>query len=507
MRLRIKNRIAVRLFIYFAMALLAFSLVIGGVFSVLFRNYTMQLHEEELGKRAAGIAESLSELMPAGGYGRQSGYGAYLRFIDDIAMADVWIVDQDLNLLTRGQGAGGRGMDYKYSDLPANADQVVAQVFSGQTTFSQDFSPLLNSPTLTVGTPITDPGGKVIGVVLLHSPVEGIVQVADDSFGLLALSILVALLLALLLSILFSISFTRPLNRMRNTALLLAEGDYSVQTHIRQKDELGELATALDILSDRLEEARQDRVQLEKLRSDFIANISHELRTPITVIRGSLEALHDGVVSEPEQVRSYQEQILFETRFLQRLVGDLMDLSQLQNIDFAIESQDINLADIIDDVVRSMAPIAADRGVRLEASKDDSLDHYRGDYGRIRQMLMIILDNAIKFSPPDAEVSLILKEKVISVIDRGEGIEAHNLPYIFERFYKSRSEHNKTGTGLGLAIAKQIADRHDIDITVESEAKVRTEFKLKFQGKQGDALLVPLNKEVGREPKVRPPVS
>ncbi len=476
-----KNRIALKLASYFALALLVFSFIIGGVFFILFKNYTVELHQEDMEKRAASIAQTLSEFKSSNSNGRQgSGYGAYLRFINDIAMTDVWIVDQNRDLITRGQGMGGMGKEYVYSDLPADADRVISEVFTGKTAFSEGFSSLLNAPTLTVGTPIMAADGEIIGVVLLHSPIDGINKAIADGFAALAISMLAALLIALSLSILFSISFTRPLNRMKNTAMLLADGDYTAQTEIRQNDELGELATALDILSDRLEQAKQDRVKLEQLRRDFVANISHELRTPITVIRGSLEALYDGVVTDPEQIKSYQEQIMFETRFLQRLVGDLLDLSRLQNTDFEIEEQEINFVDVIDDVTRSMYHIAKDKGVRIEVARDNSLEHIWGDYGRLRQMLMILLDNAVKFSPEQGVVKLTLKDRVLSIIDNGAGIEAGNLPYIFDRFYKARSEQNKSGTGLGLAIAKQIADRHDITISVESEPNVETEFKLKF---------------------------
>lgn len=474
-----KNKIALKLFAYFAIALLTLSLVIGGIFTVLFKNYTVELQRAEMEKRAAQIALNLGELMPMGGNGRAGGgYGAYLRFISDIAMSDVWIVDENLNLITRGPGMGSMGRTYVYADLPADADKVVTQVFTGQTAFSEDFSDLLQTPTLTVGTPILSQG-RIIGVVLLHSPVEGVNQAVRDGYTVLGISILLALILALALSVWFSIGFTKPLNQMKSTALLLAEGDYKVQTGIRLNDELGQLAVALDTLSQRLQQASQDRERLEQLRSDFVANISHELRTPITVIRGSMEALYDGVVRDPEQVKSYQEQILFETRFLQRLVGDLLDLSRLQNTDFAMESQDVNLAQVIDDLTRSLRPMAAEQRVLLEVDQDGSLDHFQGDYGRLRQMLMIFLDNAIKFSPQPGLVKISLKDRVISIIDNGIGIEPQDLPYIFDRFYKSRSEQNKSGTGLGLAIARQIAQGHDILISVDSQPG-HTEFRLQF---------------------------
>ncbi len=475
-----KNRIAIKLSSYFALALLVFSIIIGGVFLILFKNYTVELHKADLEKRAAGIAQTLSGFTSANNNGRQGGYGVYLRFIDDIAMTDVWIVDQNRDLITRGSGMGGMGKEYVYSDLPADADSVISEVFTGKTAFSEDFSTLLNAPTLTVGTPIITANGEITGVVLLHSPIDGINQAISDGLAALAISILAALLIAFSLSIGFSISFTRPLNRMKSTALLLADGDYTAQTQIQQNDEIGDLAITLDILSERLKQASQDSARLEQLRRDFVANISHELRTPITVIRGSLEALYDGVVTDPDQVKSYQQQIMFEALFLQRLVGDLLDLSRLQNTDFEIEKQEINMAEVIDDVTRSMTPIADDKGIRMEVIKDQSLEHIWGDYGRIRQMLMILLDNAVKFSPENGVVKLNLTNRVLSISDNGVGIAAENLPYIFNRFHKSRSEHNKSGTGLGLAIAKQIADRHDIDIEVESEPDVKTEFRLKF---------------------------
>lgn len=125
---------------------------------------------------------------------------------------------------------------------------------------------------------------------------------------------------------------------MKKIAERLAERDYSARTNIKQNDEIGELARTLDILAERLELADAESQKLEKLRREFIANISHELRTPVTVIRGSLEALRDGVVTEKADVEEFHEQMYKESLFLQRLINDLLDLSRLQNTDFPIEN-------------------------------------------------------------------------------------------------------------------------------------------------------------------------
>jgi signal transduction histidine kinase len=169
-----------------------------------------------------------------------------------------------------------------------------------------------------------------------------------------------------------------------------------------------------------------------------------------------------------------------ESIYLQRLVGDLLDLSKLQNTAFEIEKQDINIIDVIDDVVRSMSHLADEKSIRIEVRKDKSPECFYGDYGRLRQMLMILLDNALKFSPPGGQVKLSYEDRILSITDHGIGIPEEEQAHIFDRFYKSRSEQNKSGTGLGLAIAKQIADRHDIKITVDSQPDIKTEFRLNF---------------------------
>lgn len=478
-----RNKIAFKLTMYFSAALVLFSLIIGSVFMTLFRNHTIELHKIDLEKRASAIAGTLSELIkgassgPGMGMGmRQGHYGAYLRFLDDIAMTDVWIVDENLELAMVGKMTS---FEYNYADLPKDAEVVVKEVFLGKTTFSEGFSDMLNTPTLTVGTPILS-GSKVVGALLLHSPVKGMNGPISQGFGILAISIGVALVLSVLLSVLLAFTFTKPLKKMKNSAMQLAGGDYTIKTGVRQKDEIGELAGAIDVLSERLDLANKESEQLLKLRRDFVANISHELRTPVTVIRGSLEALCDEVVTERSQVKNYLEQMLGESIFLERLVNDLLDLSRLQNTDFQIEMQELNLCDVLNDVVRSAKHMGQSKNIELKQEQDTQMCLIYGDYGRLRQMLMIILDNAIKFSPKGGVVAIALKNNVITIGDKGVGIAEEDLPYIFDRFYKVKSAENKNGTGLGLAIAKQIADRHNIDLSVSSRQNEGTEFRFKF---------------------------
>jgi signal transduction histidine kinase len=268
---------------------------------------------------------------------------------------------------------------------------------------------------------------------------------------------------------------------MKASAVLLADGKYESKTGVVQNDEIGELAGAIDVLSDRLLAARAEGERLDQLRRDFIANISHELKTPVTVIRGSLEALADEVVTEPEQIRHYHKRMLAEIVSLQRLIGDLLDLSRLQNTDFKIESEQLNLCDILSDAVRSAVQLARDKQIEIIQEYDTPSLSVTGDYGRLRQMFMIVLDNAIKFSPEGCSVNVTLEGKTVTISDRGIGIAEEALPHIFDRFYKVKSEDNKSGSGLGLAIARQIAERHGITLSVKSRPNEGTAFSFSFK--------------------------
>ena len=163
----------------------------------------------------------------------------------------------------------------------------------------EEYNSVLDDTMLTVGAPVYDKNGVVKAVVMLHSPVQGMRDAVWAGLRILSYSVLVALVLVSVLSIVLSWRFTKPLNAMKEIAMRLADKDYKARCNINQDDEIGELARTLDVLSERLQLADEESQKLEKLRREFIANISHELRTPVTVIRGSLEALRDGVITEP----------------------------------------------------------------------------------------------------------------------------------------------------------------------------------------------------------------
>ncbi len=342
------------------------------------------------------------------------------------------------------------------------------------------FGNFFETPTLTVGVPVVSQSGEVIGVVLLHSPIDYMQKAIEQGIKTLIISIALALVLSVFLSFTFAWAFTKPMDRIRNATLELAKGNYDVTTDVNQDDEIGEVAKAVDILSRKLNEASKEREKLDKMRKEFVANISHELRTPVTVIRGSIEALHDKVVTDPKQVEEYYSHLLSESIYLQRLVNDLLDLSRLQNTDFSLNKEEVNLLSIVHESVRSARRLCAKKNISINFESNKDVEVIYGDFDRLRQMILIILDNAIKFSNIGSTIDIVYRNCVLSITDYGEGIKKEDLPNIFERFYKMRDEKNKGGTGLGLAIAKQIALRHDIAVTVDSKENEYTTFSFDF---------------------------
>ena len=402
-----------------------------------------------------------------------------MRMIEDIAMGEVWIVDAKTGNIV--QGRNERGKPLSYLKLPPNAEETIKKAISGETTTTENFNDYLNENSITVAVPIKN-GETIEGVVLLHSPVKYMSSALKSGIYTLLFSILAALTIASVSAIGLSVSFIKPLSKIRDATIKLAQGNYEVMTDVKQNDEIGELAKSIDKLALQLNKSSKESERFEKMRQNFIANISHELRTPITVIRGSMEAICDGVISEPEQLKEYNKQILSDSIHLQRLVNDLIDLTKLQNTDFSIDKNTINLLEIINDAVRSMKQISSKKNIKINFKKNNETENYLfvGDYQRIRQMIIIVLDNAIKFSNENQKIDIFLKKLnnkcELKICDNGKGINPENVGEIFNRYHKSNTQENKNGMGLGLAIAKEIAIRHNIDILVNSEPNIQTIF-------------------------------
>lgn len=238
---------------------------------------------------------------------------------------------------------------------------------------------------------------------------------------------------------------------------------------------------AVCLLSDVSESQR-----LEQLRRDYVANISHELRTPLTGIRGMIEPLLDGYVdTESERMECYGV-IQRETIRLEKLVGEMLDMSRLQDGRITVELEPMELPGILEAAIRSMQVHADNAGVTLALETDHSSLSCMGNEDRIMQVLVILLDNALDFTPRGGKVTVFARDEerrvVVGVRDTGCGIEPKDLPLIWERFYKAdRSRMRTKGTGLGLSIAKLVVELMGGEISVKSEIGRGSEFSFTLE--------------------------
>lgn len=483
------SRLGVRIFIYFASVLSLFAVLIGVIYMNLYEKNTMETYRTDLEEQAERIS---SQMLTFQIKEDKNGFKAYkeaLASIENSDNKDIWIVS---NLEGTHQLASEfTNVDISKTELTDEIWEVLQDAFGGENASNQGYDSIYECSVVRVAVPIYDAKGYVSGAVMIISLVQSQRKIIRASESMIIVSLFVGLLVALVISILFARQLARPVNNMKDVAMKLAEGDYQTKTEVKMAGEIGDLASSLDVLSVKLAENEQERKNMEKMRMDFFANVSHELRTPITVMRGYTESLVDWVITGEEKRQKYYQRMLLECQSMQRLVGDLLLLSKMQNPDFQLEKEPVSLAQILEDLLRSGSQLAAKKNLHIYFIQDGQ-EHFKdtedylmmGDYDRLRQMFLVILDNAVKFSNEGGSITITLdhsSEKLfVSIQDEGIGILEEELPFIFEKFYKSKLRQNAKGSGLGLMIAREIAEKHGGEITVESQQNKGTTFYFSF---------------------------
>jgi signal transduction histidine kinase len=319
-------------------------------------------------------------------------------------------------------------------------------------------------------------GGRVVGAIYLSHRLEGsgpagaIAGTARFVRGVwwqFLLAGAIAASIALFLARILARGMTQPLRDMAQAAGRMSRGDYRSSVAVRSRDEVGQLARAFNRMGGEME-------SLERLRRDLVANVSHELKTPISALRAHLENLLDGV-EEPNP--ALLEVMLQQSERLSRLVDQLLDLSRLEAGDVPLEIEPVPLGMLVERVIKEVEVARPDRArdlaVRNEVPAD--LPPVEADRERIHQVLFNLLENAVRFTPPGGRVTVRAAREngdwAVSVEDTGPGIPKEHIPLVFERFYRvdpSRSREDG-GTGLGLAIARSVVEAHGGRIWAESE--------------------------------------
>ncbi len=288
--------------------------------------------------------------------------------------------------------------------------------------------------------------------------------------------------MAMALGYFLSSTVTERIDQLKSAAEKLAQGDLKTRVAVNGRDEVASLAVTFNQMAEQLQAADNKQRELESLRRDLIAWVSHDLQTPLTSMRAILEALSDGVVEDPETVKRYLHTAQRDVNSLSALIDDLFQMAQLDAGGFPLNRADASLGDLVSDTLESFTQLAKGRAITLEGNVDSDVDPVHMDTQAIGRVLNNLIGNALRHTPANGRVSVWVRrvnQRVeVTVSDTGEGIQADDVPHIFERFYRGEKSRSRAtgGAGLGLAIARGIVQAHGGDIRVESETGKGAQF-------------------------------
>lgn len=352
---------------------------------------------------------------------------------------------------------------YMTADLMNNSDveydrqyiiDTLSEVLQGQEIIKQKDG--ADGTVFTVAVPWMD-NGVAVGAVFIQTAA----QTVYAGFRSIAFKVAIAAVAALALSAVGVFFITRqmvkPLRVMARVAGEFAEGKFESRVPVSGSSETRELASAFNVMAGQL-------AALEQTRRDFVANVSHELRSPMTSMQGFLQGMLDGTIP-PEEQGKYMQIVLDETRRLSRLVGSLLNLSRMENNETQLAYSDFDIHECVRRVIIAGMSQLDEKQMEVSLSFGDEPLYVHADAEQIEQVLINLVSNAVKYTPEGGHIAIsTAQDKTctrVTVSDDGPGVAPEDAPYIFDRFYKADKSHTVgKGTGLGLAISKRIMEKH-----------------------------------------------
>lgn len=370
------------------------------------------------------------------------------------------------------------------TSAPLNVEDIVViegfdpTVTSGSYYTINDFFGNFDKDVLTVFAPITS-NYKVKGYVVIHSDLLSIEQSCNSLLNISYITLIILFLLSLIILIFFTEIVYIPLRKITYATEQYAAGNMHYEFQVESEDEIGYLAACLNYMASEIARSEDDQKK-------FVANVSHDFRSPLTSIRGYLEAMLDGTIP-PEMYEKYLGIVLNETERLTKLTNSLLTLNNLNTRGLLLECTDFDINQVIRSTAATFEGTCRSKTMAIELVLTGDVMYVHADMGKIQQVLYNLIDNAIKFSHRDSVIKIETSEKknklFVSVKDTGIGIPRDDLKFIWDRFYKSDSSRgkDKKGTGLGLSIVKEIINSHGEHINVISTQGEGSEFIFSLQ--------------------------
>lgn len=458
-----------RLVITYFIIILVTITVLGVILSSFFQDSIFTRRAEELRREATDLNPYI-EMYALGVLDEWYLYN-YFKIADRYKDTTIWVVDEMGYIWLSYSSSAEETEKWKEQQLTA---KEFAQILDGETIIKEGkFGERFPVPVLTVGVPFTIKN-NIAGAVFLHSPVQEIEGAIRETYKSIWIAAVISAILSSILLFFTSKFISRPLLEMNQISREFAKGNFKKRVNIKSRDEVGQLALNFNAMADSLE-------NLENMRRSFVANVSHELRSPLTSIRGYIQGVLDRTIPA-EKSEQYLSVVLDETNRLNKLINELLDLAQIEAGHFPLTVDKFEINELIRRVLISQEERITVKDIEVAIDFEEEHYYVEADRDRIQQVLYNLIDNAIKFNPDGGtlEIRTWRYEEIVfvKIKDQGPGMAKDEIRHIWDRFYqidKSRS-FQKGGTGLGLSIVKKIIEEHGQDVWVNSKIDEGTEF-------------------------------
>lgn len=390
----------------------------------------------------------------------------HLQALDTYMSAQIWIISPQGEIILNSR----KTLTF---DNPTKIEEFDPATAYHSFYSTGDFYGMFDQNTLSVIYPITS-GISVKGYLALHTPMTQITESRDKILNISFISLCVIFLLSTIILIVFTFMVYFPLRKITTASTEYAHGNFKYQIAIHKDDEIGRLANSLNYMASELDAS-------EEYQKKFISNISHDFRSPLTSIKGYVEAILDGTIP-PELEKKYLNVVLMESNRLAKLTSSLLTLNNLDNYDVILHKTTFNIVEVIQSISNTFEVLCNKKNIQLVTKYESEESLVFADQSKIQQVLYNLIDNAIKFSHENSIIRIEVSEKntkyFISVKDFGDGIEKSKQKLVWDRFYKTDTSRgkDKQGTGLGLSIIKEIMKAHKENINLVSTEGVGSEF-------------------------------
>jgi len=453
---------------FYMSILLGSLLLIGLIFSNAFKSYFINYTEKVMIKQAKQIVLEYEKATVIGIIDMNQ-INFEIQVLDKYLDASTWIVDKEGKIIIVS-GEDNKcfiGQSILHKALEKVYEKEVVRIESG-------FEQFFNEPVLSIGYPILL-NNNVQRALFIHTPMPEVMQIIEEVRFIFLKVLGLFSLIAFLGTYILSLYITMPIKQMNQAAKVIAGGDFERRIDLENRsDEIGQLASSFNNMAEELD-------KLEEMRTLFIANISHDLRTPLTSVKGFIQAIMDGTIP-PESQNQYLQIVLNEAERMNKMTNDILDLTKVESSIKHLEKESFDFNILIKEALIHFEPMSRDRNIHVEVVLAEEETWVSADREQMIRVLHNLLENAFKFVE---DKGLILVETTyngdkvhVAISNSGGFIPKEDIPYIWDRFHKvdrSRGK-DKIGTGLGLAIVKGIMRHHQEEIWVVSEEEKLTTF-------------------------------